>query len=624
MGDGFPTTSARNSMHGAFAVLVACVVEAAAQCAIAATQDFTDPAVFARSTGSPITIGFNGILPSGTAYQSFNPLTVSGANFFTTTPGVFVNVTRANYYSPHVYSADMIVASANPAGQPGNNELTISFQPTHAVAVDLGGVGANGRATLALSNGHTVSTTLAGIGQTQFIGFVSDDAVSSLTINTIQDAWIVLDVILASSPSTVPQPSQNYSDIWWNPNESGWGLTLADHGTQMFAVWYTYRQDGSSTWFVVPGGTFTQGKRLFSGDMYQTTGPPYSATFFDPGTVTTAKVGSIALDFSPPGLAQGNVLFTATVGSLSQTKQIQRQPFGSQAPNWGVDLTDMWWNPAESGWGVALAQHGSSVFGVWFTYDAQRRPIFFTLPGATFSDATTFSGDLYSTTGPYFGNARFDPAQVKPTKVGTATISFAAKAAGQMSGTFSPTVLGTPVPPKGILRETAIGALPGVCSVTLIPSASPKFTWTPPTIGTVSVVTAEGCPWEAGAESLTHFIDLLPPESGVGPGIIRYSVEQNELLSEKSGYVFIKNTAAFHVVTQQAHPVDTNCEVFFKPSTVPPVGPSAITQEVEVDAGGSCGTWTSTSDSTWLDIVPGVTGPGTKTMTYPVGSNEEA
>jgi len=78
---------------------------------------------------------------------------------------------------------------------------------------------------------------------------------------------------LATSASAAPT---NYSDIWSNPLESGWGVTIADHQTQMFVVWYTYRQDGSPTWFVMPGGTFTEGKRLFTGDAFQTTGPPYT------------------------------------------------------------------------------------------------------------------------------------------------------------------------------------------------------------------------------------------------------------------------------------------------------------------------------------------------------------
>ena len=49
----------------------------------------------------------------------------------------------------------------------------------------------------------------------------------------------------------------NYSDIWWNPAESGWGITLADHETTLFGVWYTYRADGKPVWYTIPGGTFS-------------------------------------------------------------------------------------------------------------------------------------------------------------------------------------------------------------------------------------------------------------------------------------------------------------------------------------------------------------------------------
>ena len=50
--------------------------------------------------------------------------------------------------------------------------------------------------------------------------------------------------------------AENYSDHWYNPSESGWGVTIADHDTQLFAVWYAYDTDGSPLWFTVPGGTF--------------------------------------------------------------------------------------------------------------------------------------------------------------------------------------------------------------------------------------------------------------------------------------------------------------------------------------------------------------------------------
>ena len=52
--------------------------------------------------------------------------------------------------------------------------------------------------------------------------------------------------------------AENYSDMWWSPSESGWGITIADHETQLFAVWYTYDTDGSPLWFTIPGGRARQ------------------------------------------------------------------------------------------------------------------------------------------------------------------------------------------------------------------------------------------------------------------------------------------------------------------------------------------------------------------------------
>jgi hypothetical protein len=216
--------------------------------------------------------------------------------------------------------------------------------------------------------------------------------------------------------------AQNHSDIWWNPNESGWGITIADHETQLFAVWYTYRADGRPVWFVIPGGTFTQGKRLFQGDIYQTTGPSNAAPSFDASLVTRRVVGTASFDFAPPGLAAGTALFTYSMGGATQTKQIYRQPFGNAAPRWGTDLTDIWWNAAESGWGLTLAQHGNNVFGVWFTYDTDGEPLWVVMPGVTFSSATAFSGELYTTTGPHFAATPFDANRVTRTLAGSATV----------------------------------------------------------------------------------------------------------------------------------------------------------------------------------------------------------
>lgn len=233
--------------------------------------------------------------------------------------------------------------------------------------------------------------------------------------------------------------AQNYSDIWWNPQESGWGITIADHESQLFVVWYTYRQDGRPVWYTVPGGTFSSGKRLFQGDVYITRGPSYHEPSFDSSRVVATRVGTANFDFAPVGMAQGGALFSYNIGGVARTTQIQRQPFGNAAPDWGRDFTDLWFNPSESGWGLALSQHGNNIFGVWYTYDADGEPLWVVLPGVTFSASNRFTGKLYTTTGPYFGSARFDPNAVVVTEVGSATIQItqdevAAAEAGDAGG----------------------------------------------------------------------------------------------------------------------------------------------------------------------------------------------
>ena len=219
----------------------------------------------------------------------------------------------------------------------------------------------------------------------------------------------------------------NYSDLWWNPAESGWGVSIADHETHLFAVWFTYRQDGSPTWFVMSGGTFSEGRRRFTGDAYQTTGPPFNAPFSS-RPVTLERVGTFTFDFAPPGMAAGTALFSYSVNGIAATKQIQRQPFGNAAPAWGTDLTDLWWDSSESGWGLSINQHGNNVFAVWYTYDASGLPLFVIMPGVTFQGSETFSGPLYTTRGPWFGGGTFDASQVQVLPFGDATIDFSANA----------------------------------------------------------------------------------------------------------------------------------------------------------------------------------------------------
>ena len=142
-------------------------------------------------------------------------------------------------------------------------------------------------------------------------------------------------------------PAANYSDIWWNPNESGWGVTFTQHPAtnQVFAVWYTYdpREPDPSVsgnfkplWIVMSGGTWTSPTSL-SGDVYVTNGTPF-AQGWDPNSLAVDRVGTVTFAFSsysggsfsyniapPAGLASNRPAFG--LPAFSGTKTIQRQSF---------------------------------------------------------------------------------------------------------------------------------------------------------------------------------------------------------------------------------------------------------------------------------------------------------
>lgn len=117
-------------------------------------------------------------------------------------------------------------------------------------------------------------------------------------------------------------PNADYTDLWWNPNESGWGLNLVQHATRtVFGVWYTYEADGTRTWYVMPSGSWTS-STSYSGPLYAVSGPAYTQAF-NPAMVDPRQVGNATLNFTSTNTGT----FTFSVDGVTGTKQIQRQPY---------------------------------------------------------------------------------------------------------------------------------------------------------------------------------------------------------------------------------------------------------------------------------------------------------
>lgn len=135
-------------------------------------------------------------------------------------------------------------------------------------------------------------------------------------------------------------PAANYTDMWWNPGESGWGVSFVQHQSthQVFAVWYTYdpREPSSGQfkplWIVMSGGTWTSPTTI-TGPVYVTNGVPFN----QPGGKTAQnQVGSFTFSFSNASTGT----FTYSIGgagsgndpgaglpAFSGTKSITRQSF---------------------------------------------------------------------------------------------------------------------------------------------------------------------------------------------------------------------------------------------------------------------------------------------------------
>jgi lysyl endopeptidase len=231
-----------------------------------------------------------------------------------------------------------------------------------------------------------------------------------------------------STPSFVP--ALDYSALWWNPAESGWGLSLTQHNATLFAAWFIYGTGGTSTWVVMPGGTWTSPTSI-TGDVYSTSGSPSNAAF-DPAQSSTLHVGTATLTFTSADVGT----LTYAVNGIAGSKSIQRQQFGIADATPVASYGDLWWNAAESGSGLSINQQYRTLFAVWYTYGIYGQPVWYVLPGGSWS-GDTYAGTLYRTaTLPIqFLNQPFDPRTVQATAVGSMALRFGSTSAATMSYT---------------------------------------------------------------------------------------------------------------------------------------------------------------------------------------------
>ncbi|HEX4523776.1 MAG TPA: hypothetical protein VH704_09680 [Casimicrobiaceae bacterium] len=122
----------------------------------------------------------------------------------------------------------------------------------------------------------------------------------------------------------------------------------------------------------------------------------------------------------------------------------------AQSTSFGTDQSDLYYIPAESGWGVQLVQRGSVIFATMFVFGADNTATWY-VATLNFVSGSTWTGDLYTGTGPYFGTVPFNPLNVVGRKAGTMT--WVAQTLG--TGTLSYVADGVAVT-KNVIRQTLV------------------------------------------------------------------------------------------------------------------------------------------------------------------------
>jgi hypothetical protein len=276
-------------------------------------------------------------------------------------------------------------------GSPARRTLVHFFPDPHEI---VGSFGAASSATVETDDdGVAVAppfTTVLKAGR----GVVVARHLESVGVFT-EARFFYTNVATAATPA-------NYQDLWWGgPDQNGWGVSVVQHGQNVFAVAFAYDANGAPTWYVVPQTFWRDGYgRILDGSAFQTRGSP----FFDYDVSRLEVVygtGPFSLAFTGRKEAQlylGGKQFATGLAPDPPGKPLVRQQFATDpaAPLKGVG--DMWWGgPAQSGWGIAVLEQPGALFSVWLTYDADGKPTWFAMPGGRWTADNVYAGQIYRT-----------------------------------------------------------------------------------------------------------------------------------------------------------------------------------------------------------------------------------
>jgi hypothetical protein len=120
----------------------------------------------------------------------------------------------------------------------------------------------------------------------------------------------------------------DFSDLWFNTNEEGWGANVIQQNNVLFITLFVNNASNAPVWYVASAVTqvASTGTTVnFTGPLYQTTAP-YFGGAFNEANVTNRQVGTITFSASQISLAT----LTYSVDGVNVAKQVTRQTWRAE------------------------------------------------------------------------------------------------------------------------------------------------------------------------------------------------------------------------------------------------------------------------------------------------------
>jgi hypothetical protein len=198
--------------------------------------------------------------------------------------------------------------------------------------------------------------------------------------------------------------AQNYTDVYYNPAEPGWGVFLVQSETVQFLAFFIYGSDDKPIWYTAILTQDANGN--YNGTLYATTSGTYFANPWQ-GAQPNPPAGVGAASFEPSDPYHATLRYSLT-GGPPIVKPVQRQTLtGYQlAGNYSGSMSGTvsgCADPADNEahfrarYGLTVTQTGDTASTVTFTFvDPEHTGLVCTMPGSL-----THLGRLYKLNGQF-------------------------------------------------------------------------------------------------------------------------------------------------------------------------------------------------------------------------------